>query len=59
MIDWSLLQVEPDGEFVPELLHILDERETHLRTRTIFQLKVQWNHFEADEAPWENESTIR
>ena len=27
VIDWSLLQVEPEGEFVPEPLHILDKRE--------------------------------
>ena len=25
-IDWSLLEVEPEGEFVPEPLHILDKR---------------------------------
>ena len=27
VIYWSLLQVEPEGEFVPEPLHILDKRE--------------------------------
>ena len=27
MIDCSLLQVEPKGEFVPKPLHILDKRE--------------------------------
>ena len=25
VIDWSLLQVEPEGEFSPEPLHILDK----------------------------------
>ena len=35
VIDWSLLQVEPEGEFVPEPLHILDKREVQLRKRTI------------------------
>ena len=50
VINWSLLQAEPEGEFVPEPLHILDKREVQLRKCTIVQLKVKWKHFEADEA---------
>ena len=50
VVDWSLLQVEPEGEFSPKLIHILEKREVQLRKRTIVQLKVQWKHFEADEA---------
>ena len=41
VIDWSLLQVEPKGEFSHEPLHILQKREVHLRKCTIVQLKVQ------------------
>ena len=59
VIDWSLLQVEHEGDFSPEPLHILEKREVQLRKRTIVQLKVQWKHFEADEVTWENESTMR
>ena len=59
VIDWSLLQVEHEGEFAPEPLHILDKREVQLWKCTIVQLKVQWKHFEVDEATWENEATIR
>ena len=36
VVDWSLLQVEPEGDFSPEPLHILDKREVQLRKRTIF-----------------------
>ena len=54
-----MLCVEPKGEFVLETLHIVYRREVQLRKCTIVQLKVQWNHFEADEATWENESTMR
>ena len=50
VIDWSLLQVEPEGEFAPEPLHILDKREVQFRKRTVVQLKVLWKHFEVDEA---------
>ena len=35
VIDWSLLQVELEGESVPEPLHILDKREVQLRKRTM------------------------
>ena len=59
VIDWSSLQVEPEGEFAPEPLHILDKREVHLRRRTITQLKVQWRQFGPDEATWENEATMK
>ena len=50
MIDLSLVQVEPEGKFIPEPLHILDKREVQLRKRTIVQLKVKWKCFGADEA---------
>ena len=59
VIDWPLLQVEPEGEFAPKPLHILDKREVQLRKRTIVYFKVQWNHFEAYEATWKNQATIR
>ena len=57
VFDWSLLQVEPDLEFSPEPTHILDKTELQLQKHTVVQLKVQWKHFEADEATWENEDT--
>ena len=59
VIDWSLLQVEPEGEFSPEPLHIFHKREMQLKKCIVVQLKVQWNHFEADEATLENEATMR
>ena len=59
VVDWSLLQVEPEGEFSPKPIHILDKREVQLRKRTMVQLKVQWKHFEANDDNWENESTMR
>ena len=59
IIDWSLLQVKLEEKFSPQPLHILDKREVQLQKHTIVQLKVQWKHFEADEATWENEATMR
>ena len=59
VVDWSLLQVEHEGEFSPEPTHIVDKREVQLSKCTVVQLKVQWKHFEADEDTWENEATMR
>ena len=54
-----LLQVEPEGDFVLEPLHILDKRAEQLKKCTIVQLKVKWKHFEVDKDTWENEATMR
>jgi hypothetical protein len=59
IIDWSVIQVEPEGEFLPEPQCILDRKETPLRNRTIAQVKVQWKHFGPDEATWEMEDAMR
>ena len=40
VVDWSLLQVESDGEFSLEPTHILDKREVQLQKRIVVQLKV-------------------
>ena len=50
IVDWNVVQVEPEGEFLPELLQILEREEIELRRRTIARLKVQWKHFTAEEA---------
>ena len=52
-------QVELDGEFLVELLRILDRREIELRKRVVAQVKVQWKHFGPDEATWEDENFIQ
>eukprot|EP00253_Pinus_taeda_P015832 PITA_15832 len=55
----SHIQVEPEGEFLPKPLRILDQRETNLRKRSITQVKVQWKHFGPEEATWEEEEFMR
>jgi hypothetical protein len=59
MIDWNLVQVEPEGEFQVEPLHILDQREITLWNRAVTQVKVQWKHFSPKEATWELEGDLR
>jgi hypothetical protein len=45
IIYWSMIQVEPEGEFLPEAQCILDRKETSLRNQIVAQVKVQWKHF--------------
>jgi hypothetical protein len=40
IIDWSMIQVEPEGEFLPEPQCIIDRKEIPLRNITIAQVKV-------------------
>jgi hypothetical protein len=39
MNDWNFVQVEPEGEFQVEPLHILDRREVVLRKRVITRVR--------------------
>jgi hypothetical protein len=59
IIDWFVIQVELEGEFLPKLQCILGRKETSLRNQTIAQVKVQWRHFGPDEATWEMEDAMR
>ena len=53
MIDWNVIQVEPEGEFQLGVEHILYKRELLLRYHTIVQVKVQRKHLSPEEANWE------
>jgi hypothetical protein len=59
IIDWSVIQVELEREFLPEPQCILNRKETPLRNRTIAQVKVQWKHFGPDEATWKMEDAMK
>jgi hypothetical protein len=58
MINWNLVQVEPEGEFKVEPLGILDRREITLQNRVVAQVKVQSKHFSPEEANWELEGDL-
>ena len=59
MVDWNVVQVEPEGEILVEPDRILGRREITLWNRTIGQVKVQWKHLSLEEATWELESKMR
>jgi hypothetical protein len=58
MINWNMVQVELEGEFQVELLHILDQREMELQNKVVSQVKVQWKHISPEEATWELEGDL-
>ena len=53
-----MIQVEPEGEFLPEPLQILEQEEIELRNRTVMRIKVQSKHFTVEEATWEREAEM-
>ena len=59
VIEWDVIQVEPEGEFQTEPLRILDKQVTVLQNRAVGQVKVQWKHYGLDEATWDLEDAIR
>ena len=59
IIEWFVIQVELEGEFLPKSQCIIDRKETPLRNITIAQVKVQWKHFGLDEATWEMEDAMK
>jgi hypothetical protein len=59
IIEWYVIHVESEGEFLPEPLCILHRKETPLRNQTIAHVKVQWKHFGPDEATWEMEDAMK
>ena len=58
IVDWNFVQVEPEGEFLPEPLQILEREEIELRNRIVARVKVQWKHFTVEEATWEREAEM-
>eukprot|EP00253_Pinus_taeda_P024735 PITA_24735 len=59
VIDWSVLEVEQEGEFQREPQCILQRKHLMLRNRAIEQVKVQWKHFGSEEATWEMANQMR
>ena len=59
MINWDVIQVEPEGEFQIEPLCILNKKVTMLLNQAVGQVKVQWKHYGPDEATWELEDAMR
>ena len=58
VVDWNVVQVEPEGVILVEPDCILERREITLGNCTIGQVKVQWKHLSPEEATRELESKM-
>ena len=59
VINWDVIQVEPEGEFQTEPFHILDKKFTVIQNRALGQVKMQWKHYGLDEATWDLKDSMR
>jgi len=54
-----VIQVEHEGDFWVEHVHILDRKVKVLRNKVINLLKVQWDFYGHEDTTWEHKETIR
>jgi hypothetical protein len=58
IIDWTVIQVENEGDFWVEPVCILDQKVKVLRNKSIGMVKVQWTCYGPEDATWEHEETM-
>jgi hypothetical protein len=56
--DWTMIQVEKEGDFQMELVRILYQKVNVLRNKVIMLVKVQWTCYSPKDATWEHEETM-
>ena len=58
VVDWGEITVDTDGTFEEGLVRILDSWDQVLRCKTVWLVKVMWQHRGVEEATWEHEDTM-
>ena len=59
VIDYRLLEVQPNLSYKEVSLRILDQKEQVLRNKIIPYVKVLWYNFNSEEVIWEAETAMR
>jgi hypothetical protein len=59
IIDWNVIQVEPEGGFQVRLVCILDRKIKQLWNQVMELVKVQWTWYSPEDATWECEDAMR
>jgi hypothetical protein len=59
VIDWTVIQVEPEGVLQVHHVRILDRKNKQLRNRAIELVKVQWIWYGPKDATWEHADVMR
>jgi hypothetical protein len=57
--DWTVIQVEHEGDFYVELVRILDRKIKVLRNKSIGIVKVQLTYYGIEYDTWEHEENMR
>jgi hypothetical protein len=58
IIDWTVIQVEHEGDLWVEPICILDRKFKVLKNKVIGLVKVQWNYYGSEDTTWEHEETM-
>jgi hypothetical protein len=59
VINWNVIQVEPEGVMQVHPVHILDRKIKQLRNRAIKLVKVQWTWYSPEDATWDYEDVTQ
>ena len=59
VVDWGGIVVDTDGTFEEGTMCIMDSRDQVLRCKTMWLVKVLWQHRGVEEATWDREDTMR
>ena len=59
IIDWIVIQMEHEGDFLVEPVHILDWKVKVLRNKSIVLVKVQCTYYYIKDTTWEHKETMR
>jgi len=58
IIDWTIIQVEHEGDFRVEPMRILDRKVKMFKKKDIILVKVQWTFYAPEDVMWEYEETM-
>ena len=59
VINWHVIQVEPERELRTDPMRILERKVIMLRNWAIGKVKVQWEHYGPQEDTWELEDSMQ
>ena len=59
VVDWGEITVNTDGTFKEGPVRIMNSQDQVLRRKTVWLVKVLWQHRGVEEATWERDDTMR
>ena len=59
VVDWRQIEVDTYGTFEEGPVYNLDSQDQVLRRKTVWLVRVLWQHYGVEESTWEREDTMR